>query len=135
MHCEECGSSLIWGGMAWVEHTEEQHRVRRKVLMRVIRSLLLQEVSFRQHALDAHLWGGVLVVWRIVMPTEVKWFRTGIPYEVWDAETLEQDWLLADMGRDLRDSIQDFTGIRVHPMRTKFRVFDGRTIGSSRATQ
>lgn len=122
--CIECGGKLLWGGMSWVEHTDGHHQVRRKILLRILARQLREEASFRRGAADAARWGHVLVWWRIVLPTDVGYYRCEIPGDVWD--TVDRTWLLDTLGRSVRDGVETFRGIRPHPMRVKYRVFDER---------
>lgn len=124
-HCPECDQPLLWGGMSWVEHTEGQHLVRRKILLRVIRRLLWEEFTFRSDALElAFLRGSVLIQWRIVLPTDIGYFRTEVPGELWDE--MDHDHLLALLASTMRDGIEALKGIRPHPMQVKCRVYDER---------
>lgn len=123
--CPECGQPLLWGGMSWVAHTERQHLVRRKILMRVIRRLLAEEFIFRSDARElAFLRKSVLIQWRIVLPTDVGYFRTECPGELWD--TMDHDHLLTVLSSTMRDGIEATRGIRPHPMQVKCRVYDAR---------
>jgi hypothetical protein len=95
--------------------------------MRVIRRRLWEEASFRQEAADLAQWGGVLLLWRVVLPAEVAYFRTALPGELWDELAAFRGEVLAHLGRGLRDSVEQGYGIRPHPMQTKYRIFDERS--------
>jgi hypothetical protein len=125
--CPECGGKLLWAGMSWERHTEGWHLARRHILLKIIARRLWEEVNFRREALDlAVLWGDVLVLWRVVLPTEVVYFRTGLPGDLWDGNREIRDHILAHLAGGLRDSIETGYGVRPHPRQVKYRVFDGR---------
>lgn len=123
--CEECGLPLLWGGMSWVEHTEGWHAATRKVWLRAALRRLTEELVHRQEAQRAaEFYASVLVVWRVVLPTEMLYSTSVIPGETWDQ--LDQRQLLAWMGHGALDWLETTKGMRIHPSRLKYRVFDER---------
>lgn len=133
--CPECGGKLLWGGMAWVPHTEGYHAARRRILLRIIRRGLWEELVFRRDAVElAFVRDCVLVLWRVILPGSVVYYRTEMPEEIWDAD-VDREQLLATLGRSVRDSIERVHYIRPHPMMVKYRVFDGRSHGIEDASR
>lgn len=124
--CTVCGAPLTWGGMAgWVPHTDNYHRARRALLLKIIGQRLHEERHFRWNAFEAALYDGTVVVWwRVVLPDDVGFFRTEVPGDLWD--TMDHDWLLTTLGSSLRDSVEIERGIRPHHMQVRYRVFDER---------
>jgi hypothetical protein len=128
--CRECGGALLWGGMSWVEHAEEWHQARRRVLMRRVGRVLAEELVMRRMAQDAAVgYGCVLVVWQVGGGGEGGGrFWSQIPFAVWDAPSAGgvDGTALAQIGRGLRDAGQERYGVRPHWAQTRVRVFDER---------
>jgi hypothetical protein len=111
--------------MAWVPHTDGHHAAHRRILMRAVKRRLREELAFRREALDAAVFDSILVVWRVVLPTEVLYSSSVIPTDAWDE--IDREWMLAWMGYGIRDHLEATRGIRPHPMMVKYRVFDERS--------
>jgi hypothetical protein len=124
--CAECGGRLLWVGSGWVDHSPEWHKARRRILLNIVRRRLREELVYRSMAQDAaRNHGSVLVMWRIVMPTDVFYATTETSGDVWDLLPVREE-LLAAIGRKMRDDAEAQFGIRPHPMRVKYRAFDER---------
>jgi hypothetical protein len=124
--CPECGGRLVRWGRQLQEHTEEHHRVRRRILMRAVRQKLRQEYLFRADAMEeAVVCKCVVIRWRVTCLLGKRGeFTSLVPFDVWDV--FNREALLAQMGRGLRDFVENERGFRPHHVETKYRVFDGR---------
>lgn len=127
--CPECGGQLIWGGMSWHPHSDHHHTLRRKLLLKGVARRLREEVAFRQKAQEAGQLGMVRVQWRITcLLGERKDMWGGlIGGRMWDRLSEDdRQHIIARLGRDLRDEIEQTHGIRPHHMHVKYRIYDGR---------
>lgn len=125
--CPECDVALLWGGMAWVPHTDDYHAARRKSLMRIVWRRLLEERLMRAIAQREALRGDVVVWWRVVLPSRVMYCTSQVPGELIDGHPEFRDDMLAQLGRGIRDRAEEEFGVRPHPMQVTYRVFDERS--------
>lgn len=122
-HCEECGGK-VWDGISYEPHSDQWHQAQRRILMRIIRRRLHEELVFREEAQYAAMRDDVLVVWRVVLPTDVLYSQSHVPGVAWGG--LHREALLTWMVQGIRDLLESSRGIRVHPSRVTYRVFDER---------
>lgn len=101
--------------------------MRRKLLLRAAWRLMREELVLRHLALDAGACGRVVVLWRLVLPTEVKYSHAEIPGDVWDH--MDHESLLGWMQEGLCAMALSRFGIRPHPKMVKHRVLDERAHG------
>jgi hypothetical protein len=126
--CPECGTPLLWGHMGWVPHTAAHHAARRRILLKAaVRQLRLEHGYRTEGCLAARYRASVLIVWQVRGgPRGTHYYRSECPGELWDDDAMGCQWLLAALGRSMRDGCEVLEGFRPHFMQVKYRVFDER---------
>ena len=128
--CAECGGSLLWGGVRWVEHTQDEHDGTRRRLLGAVARLLRREAAARRRGAHAGVQDCVALRWRcgaLRGPGNEWW--TDVPSELlgdWERDPVFRHDNLRALRITLAEHVERMHGMTVNPATFTFRMYDGR---------